>query len=218
MKVTRYNNPPLKTPYAPSWDFSLGYSTIPLRIDNLVLTCLEKEKEIKKLPFTKHKGKYSDGYTGLGKNSTTARFSEYNVLKWDTLETNILKKYVRMHVSEYNRLLGNKTPEHLWVRCWVNILRWRQKINPHMHNCQSHAYLSAHFTVQADNTSTCYINPVNQLNDPPTIREENIAGHFTLFPSHLPHYTTRHYSLKPRITIAMDIMTENEQQPQLVVV
>ena len=212
MKINTYSNNPPQTPYAPAWDFAIAHSLIPLRIDNLVLTCLEKEKEIKKLPLTRQRdGKYTDGYTGLGKNSTTARFAEYNVLEWDTPETNILKKYVRIHVSEYNNQLGNETPEYLWARCWVNVLRWRQKINAHMHTLKSESYLSAHFTVQADNTSTCYMNPINVLNDPEIISEENVPGVFSIFPSYVPHYTTRHYSFKPRITIAMDIYIENDE-------
>ena len=213
MKINTYSNNPPQTPYAPAWDFAIAHSLIPLRIDNLALTCLKKEREIKKLPLARgNTGKYTDGYTGLGKNSTTARFSQYNVLAWNTPETNIIKKYVRIYVSEYNKLLGNETPEHLWVRCWVNILRWGQKINAHMHNVEPDCYLSAHLTVQADDTFTCYLNPVNAINEPDVINEENIPGRFTIFPSYIPHYTTRHYSLEPRITIAMDIRTENDRQ------
>ena len=168
--------------------------------------------KIKKLPLTyDERGKYNDGYTGLGKNSTTARFAEYNVLEWDTPETNLLKKYAKIKVREYNKLLGNDTPDYLWARCWVNILRWGQKINAHMHTLKSESYLSAHFTVQADNTSTCYMNPINVLNDPEIISEENVPGVFSIFPSYVPHYTTRHYSFKPRITIAMDIYIENDE-------
>ena len=212
MKKHTYLNDPPKTPYAPAWNFSFGWSTLPLKVDNLALTCLSKEKKIKKLPLTyDERGKYNDGYTGLGKNSTTARFAEYNVLEWDTPETNLLKKYVKIKVREYNKLLGNDTPDYLWARCWVNILRWGQKINAHMHTLKSESYLSAHFTVQADNTSTCYMNPINVLNDPEIISEENVPGVFSIFPSYVPHYTTRHYSFKPRITIAMDIYIENDE-------
>ena len=105
----------------------------------------------------------------MGKNSTTARFSEYNVLEWDTRETNILKKYVKINVKEYNKQLGNETPEDLWVRCWGNVLRWGQKINSHLHSVTPNCYLSAHFNVQVHSTSTCYIKPVNQINDPDII-------------------------------------------------
>ena len=95
--------------------------------------------------------------------------------------------------------------------CIRDSLRWGQKINAHMHTLKSESYLSAHFTVQADNTSTCYMNPINVLNDPEIISEENVPGVFSIFPSYVPHYTTRHYSFKPRITIAMDIYIENDE-------
>ena len=36
------------------------------------------------------------------------------------------------------------------------------------------------------------------------IKNKNHPGEFTIFPSYVPHYTTRHYSFIPRITLAMD--------------
>ena len=49
------------------------------------------------------------------------------------------------------------------------------------------------------------------LNDPEIFEEENIPGTLSIFPSYVPHYTTRHYSFTPRITIAMDIVVENRE-------
>ena len=69
--------------------------------------------------------------------------------------------------------------------------------------------MSAHFTVQCENTSTFYINPVNQLNDPQLIEEKNEPGNLSIFPECVPHYTTEHLSDTPRITVAMDIRTFN---------
>ena len=206
MHIEHYHNDPPQTPYTPLWDYYLGFTELPLRVDKLALICLEKEKEILKLPARYHaNGKeVIDGYTGLGKNNTTAKHRDYNVLEWNTPETNNLKKYIRKSVGEYNRMIGNETPEHLWVRCWVNILRFGQRINPHMHTVKANSYLSGHFTIQCRNTSTCYINPVNVLNDPEVIKNKNHPGEFTIFPSYVPHYTTRHYSFIPRITLAMD--------------
>ena len=219
MKIETYTNSPLKTPYAPTWNFSLGSEELPINVEDLSKTCLEKEREIKKLPLArKNDGKYTDGFTGLGKNSTTARFSQYNVLEWNTPETNSLKNHAKRCIRYYNDMLGNPTPEHLWVRCWVNILRFGQRINPHMHTVKANSYLSGHFTIQCRNTSTCYINPVNVINDPEVIEKQNKPGDFTIFPSYIPHYTTRHYSLKPRITIAMDIQTQNDRRDRNMVV
>ena len=220
MRIERFTNRPPETPYAPSWDFSIGDTFIPLDLDQLAKTCLEKEKEIKKLPLlyydTAYEGgvdkgkKLFDGYTGLGKNSTTSRSSYFNVLKWDTPETNLLKEKIRLNVNEYNKQLGNSTSKIIIIQCWVNILRFGQKINTHLHQTGPHTYLSGHYCVQAEDTSTCYINPVNVINDPFIIERKNNPGTFTIFPSYVPHYTTRHYSFKPRITLAMDILLDKE--------
>tara|TARA_B100000035_G_scaffold178204_1_gene151959 strand:- start:77 stop:745 length:669 start_codon:yes stop_codon:yes gene_type:complete len=200
------------TPYAPSWDFAIGKNKIDLDYEKLAKTALEKEPEIKKLPVQYYDDgdgkKLFDGYTGLGKNSTTSRSGLYNVLEWNTPETNALLDGVRDNVETYNMFNGNPT-NNLYVRCWVNIMRYGQKIGQHLHNVEPTSYLSAHFTVQCEDTYTCYVNPVNQYNDPDIIKEENIPGTFTIFPSYLPHYTTKHLSFKPRITIAMDIVTKN---------
>ena len=209
MKIDTYTNDPPNTPYAPPWNFSLASEELPINVENLSKTCLEKEKEILKLPVEYidlgDGFKEFDGYTGLGKNSTTSRSNSMpSVFLWDTPEVNSLKKHVKRCIIEYNNELGNPIPEPLWVRCWVNILRFGQKINPHIHTINENAYLSAHFTVQCGNTSTCYINPVNVLNDPEVIKNKNHPGEFTIFPSYVPHYTTRHYSFIPRITLAMD--------------
>tara|TARA_B100000427_G_scaffold306716_1_gene293665 strand:+ start:44 stop:712 length:669 start_codon:yes stop_codon:yes gene_type:complete len=207
MKIDRYRSDPSQTPYAPNWDLSIGYSSIPLRIDRLVATCLEKEKEILKLPPSLDgNDNPADGNTGLGFNSTTSRFSRFNVFDWDTRETNLLKKYVRENIEQYNKDNGNETPQHLWVRCWVNIMRFGQKIKKHTHSTDSDCYLSSHFTVQCNNTSTCYVIPLNEYS---IINEENKVGQISIFPSYVPHYTTRHLSIQPRITIAMDIFTHN---------
>ena len=203
------------TPYAPTWDFVIGKNKIDLDYEKLAKTALEKEPEIKKLPaqyydFNDGKGKrLFDGYTGLGKNSTTSRSGLYNVLEWNTPETNALLDGVRSNIQTYNQFNDNPTPNNLYVRCWVNIMRYGQKIGQHLHNVEPTSYLSAHFTVQCEDTYTCYVNPVNQYNDPEIIEEKNIPGTFTIFPSYLPHYTTKHLSFKPRITIAMDIVTKN---------
>ena len=215
MELIRKKSRDKLTPYAPTWDFSIGKTLINLDFKKLAKTALEKESEIKKLPVQYYDlndgyGKrLFDGYTGLGKNSTTSRSSIYNVFEWNTAETNALLDGVRYNIKRYNNLNGNPTPKDLYARCWVNILRFGQKIDQHLHNVEPTSYLTAHYTVQCEDTYTCYVNPVNQLNDPEIIKEKNRPGIFTIFPSYLPHYTTKHLSFKPRITIAMSIVTEN---------
>ena len=204
----RKNEHPL-TPYAPKWDYCIGTSFIKsIDCNAFSKTILKKEKEIKRIPSS------NDGDTGLGPKSTTSKFQHYNVLTWKTPETNALRSNILSHFIEYNNHLGNETPQKLWGQCWVNILRFGQKIKAHTHSYDPWAYVSGHFTVKSKDTFTVYVNPVNQLrsgvwknpfNDPELIKKKNEVGHLTLFPQYVPHYTTRHYSWTPRITIAFDL-------------
>lgn len=207
MNFRQFVSPPPQTPYAPVWDFKIGTSLCEdINIVSLSQFLLQKEREVKKLPSTvSNNEKFSDGYTGLGKNSTTAKFKNYNILAWDNNDIKRLKQNIVKNLIEYNTKCGNQTPNELWIQCWYNVLRFGQKIKPHLHTTSSISYLSGHFNVQVENTSTVYMSPVNQLNDPEVIDIKNNPREMTIFPSYIFHYTTPHYCFKPRITIAFDI-------------
>ena len=201
MKFKRFVSQPPVSPYAPQWDFRVGNSMCEdIDTNSLSKFLLSKEKEIKKLPIVLD----FDGYTGLGSNSTTSRSQQYNILSWNHSEIKKLKSNIAKNIILYNDECGNKTPQ-LWIQCWYNVLRFGQSIKPHSHSVTPICYLSGHFNVQVNDTSTVYMSPINQLNDPEVIDIKNIPGKLTLFPSYIFHYTTPHYSFKPRITIAFDI-------------
>jgi hypothetical protein len=201
MKFKRFVSEPPVSPYAPQWDFRVGNSMCEdIDTNSLSKFLLSKEKEIKKLPIVSD----FDGYTGLGSNSTTSRAQQYNIFSWNHPEIRKLKSNIAKNIILYNDECGNKTPQ-LWIQCWYNVLRFGQSIKPHSHSVTPICYLSGHFNVQVNNTSTVYMSPINQLNDPEVIDIKNIPGKLTLFPSYIFHYTTPHYSFKPRITIAFDI-------------
>lgn len=208
MLCRRFLSDDPETPYAPTFDFTIGTSLCQnINTDSLSKFLLKKEREVKKMPPSiGGSGKVTDGYTGLGKNSTTSRFQRYNVLSWDHPEIKKLKDNILTGVREYNIGCGNNTPDELYVRCWFNVMRFGQKIKPHMHSCTSNCYLTGHFNVQVNDTSTVYMYPGNVLNDPEVIDLKNKVGEMTLFPSNIFHYTTPHYSFKPRITIAFDVL------------
>ena len=44
LKITRYKSEEPRTPYAPTWDFSIGSTVVPLDVELLSKTCLKKEK------------------------------------------------------------------------------------------------------------------------------------------------------------------------------
>ena len=206
MKFKRFHSGPPVSPYAPKWDFRVGTSFCEdVDTNSLSNFLLSKENEVKKLPSSVDAdGKMSDGNTGLGSKCTTAKFQSYNILSWNHPEIRKLKSNIAKNIILYNDECGNKTPQ-LWIQCWYNVLRFGQSIKPHSHSVTPICYLSGHFNVQVNDTSTVYMSPINQLNDPEVIDIKNIPGKLTLFPSYIFHYTTPHYSFKPRITIAFDI-------------
>ena len=207
MKFKGFCSRPPISPYAPQWDFRVGTSICKdIDTNSLSRFLLSKEKEVKKLPTSLGEDETSSaGYTGLGSRSTTAKFQSYNILTWDHPEIKKLKSNIAKSVIDFNDECGNKTPNILWIRCWYNVLRFGQKITPHHHSVDPDCYLSGHFNVQVNDTSTVYMSPINQLNDPEVIDIKNKVGDMTLFPSYIFHYTTPHYSFKPRITIAFDL-------------
>ena len=89
-------------------------------------------------------------------------------------------------------------------------------IAKHLHNVTPYCYLSGNICVSCDDTSTIYINPINQINDPVTYESKNETGKIILFQSNIPHYTTVHKSEKERITIAFDIMLHKRNLKNLV--
>ena len=217
MKFRRFvSNPPI-SPYAPEWDFRVGTSMCKdVDVNSLSKFLLSKEKEVKKLPTSVgFDGKrLSDGYTGLGATSTTAKFQSYNILTWSHPEIKKLRSNIAKNIIEYNTQCGNKTPT-LWIQCWYNVLRFGQKIKPHMHSVCPDCYLSGHFNVQVNDTSTVYMSPINQINDPDVIDVKNVPGELTIFPSYICHYTTPHYSFKPRITIAFDVSLQQSKEKEI---
>jgi len=215
--LIRFLSKPKVSPFAPEWNYSLSESFIKnIDFSEIQKLAIEKEKEILKLPNTFRNNKFSDGYTGLGKNSTTSRFDKYNVLKWDNTEIQKLKNaIVEMH-SKFLTLLQIDKPKVLFAQCWVNVMRKGEQIKPHIHSTNPESYLGGHICIKCNNTSTYYINPPNQLNEPETYTSKNEVGKMTLFQNCIPHYTDVHKNKDERITIAFDLqiskVTENEIQ------
>tara|TARA_B100001741_G_C16440159_1_gene545256 strand:+ start:178 stop:834 length:657 start_codon:yes stop_codon:yes gene_type:complete len=216
MKFKRFRSKPPVSPYAPDWDFRIGTSLCEdIDTNSLFKFLLSKEKEVKKLPTSVDiNGMLSDGNTGLGFRSTTAKFQSYNIFSWNHPEIKKLKSNIAKNIILYNDECGNETPE-LWIHCWYNVLRFGQSIKPHPHSLEPTSYLSGHFNVQVNDTSTVYMTPVNQLNKRAEIDIKNIPGELTLFPSYIFHYTTPHYSFRPRVTIAFDIQFVNHYDNQI---
>ena len=207
VNIVKFKSEPGRTFFAPEFDYTI-FETQTFEVDfkELAKLLLSKEKEVLEFPISTVSG---DAYTGLKKDSTTTRFDKYNVLKWEGENIKHIKGNI---ISFHNHILKyfNQPPvNELYIQCWYNVMRKGEQIKPHLHNIGPNCYLGGHICVQCDDTSTHYINPINQINDPMTYSSKNDVGKMTIFPDNVPHYTDIHNSDKERITIAFDLLIEN---------
>ena len=221
MKIIQFKSNKKSTPFAPEWHYYIGETNInepsgaiEEKPDFKVLAnyLLEKEKEILKLPKTNKI--VSDGYTGLGDNCVTSRHGNFNLFdisKFKNIELEKLKTVILLHFEEFINNLYMKKPKSLYIQCWYNVMRNGEKIEKHIHSTDENSYLGCHICIQTENTSTYYINSINQINDPLIHESKNEVGKITFFSSCLPHFTDKHMSNKERITIAIDLLLKPEE-------
>jgi hypothetical protein len=201
-----------RTFFAPEWNYFIFESFLEnIDFENLTNFILSKKEYILKLPLSKTSGN-TDGYTNLGKDSTTARYSKYNVLAWNNDQIKKIKKQIIDFHNEILNIMKQPLVKNLYAQCWVNIMSKGQQVSPHMHLATPDTYLGGHISIQCENTSTYYINPVNQLNEPEVYQSKNKNGKITLFQNCIPHYTDIHNSDTPRITIAFDIYKDKQYE------
>ena len=220
--ITFFQNSPPQTVFAPTWNYAIYEGDIKnVNFKTLAKFILKKEKEIlkrKKVDTVTDRGfgkgavrskplkDATDGYTGLGGQSITARHKDYNLLDWEHPDIPNLKKGILDAHARYLKELQIPLYPELYAQCWANVMRKGEHIKPHLHGINAYCYLGGLIVVQADNTNTNYINPVNQVNEPEIHESPNKTGKICLFPSYIPHYTDVHPSAKPRITIAFDLV------------
>jgi hypothetical protein len=206
MKIINFKSLPKNNFFAPEWNYFLAEDFIEgINFNDLAKFLITKKKQILKLPNTIILDKISDGYTGLGKDSTTSRFSEYNVLTWKNKNIYKLKNSILSFHKKFLDFFKLQLPKELYIQCWVNIMDKKEKINPHLHSITPDCYLGGHICIQVNNTSTYYVNPINQINEPEIYKSENKIGKITLFQNNIPHYTDEHEFEEKRITIAFDL-------------
>jgi len=207
VNITKLHSEKKTTIFAPEWLYIFANSFVKnVDFKKLEKFLLKKEKQIMKLPNTIIEGRVSDGNTGLGKNSTTARFDQYNILSWNNGEIKKLKQsIIEMH-DKFLEQLNISKPNELFTQCWVNIMRKGEQIKPHIHSVLPDCYLGGHICVKCEDTSTYYINSINQISQPETYAVKNEVGKITLFQNYIPHYTDIHNGNEERITIAFDLV------------
>lgn len=212
MNLIHFQSEPPRTAFAPEWSYIMGEDIIEgIDFAHIARYVLEKEKEIiEKYPPENFLGKPDlTGYTGLGENTITARYDHYNFFGWDDFEIKKLKGKV---VEKYYTFLEsvNVKRENVWIKCWANVMRKGEKINPHLHQIDPFCYLGGHLMIQCQDTSTFYVSPINQINAPITYESKNQVGKVTFFQNNIPHYSSTHEADSERIGIAFDLIVEED--------
>ena len=161
----------------------------------------EEPKIIKAYPPLQGNGEPGDAGTGLGKESLTARFYWYNVLNWPEAEG--LDNWI---FDGYEKFSRSKT-DKLFVKCWANVMRKGEKIEPHTHSpwmLDPKHFVSGNLTVQTDGSTTTNYSSYECI--PECIR--NVEGVMHFFNGGTEHWTSRYNGEGERITVAFDVMSE----------
>ena len=191
------------TDYAPSWNFSLGFEQWAdvEKVNKIKIFLLTKEQEIIKAYQTNN-----DGGTGLGLNSVTSRFGNYNLFDFIS-ECPELKDLLNFFRTSYLKFVVEDRTDIkiLNIVCWYNVVRKSQKISIHNHSSANDAYLSGNMHLNDYDTKTIYKNPYDFSLD---YAFENKIGNLTIFPSCLPHYTSMYVDDDTRVSIAFDLHLE----------
>jgi len=209
MELVRFKNEEPKTIFAPVYDYIIGEDFLtraPQYWSMVKDVILKKEKEILNSTST-FDDIISDGYTGLGNNSLTSRHKKFNVFKWQEPTLDIILKGIKSKYLEYLKLV-NAPRRKVLLKCWANVMRKGEQIKPHLHDIGPYSYLGGHISVTNNNTSTFYINTINQINEPSVYESKNEPGKITIFPHVVPHYTSVNNSDSERITIAFDFIVD----------
>ncbi len=201
MKIFKIKSDLPTTEYAPSWDISIGVAswTETLKIDTIREWLIKNEDRLKEMYPT-----IDDAGTGLGTNSLTSRVGKFDLFNFsnELPELNDLLNFLRHAYLDFVKIDYNNAQDLVLVT-WINILKNNEEIKEHVHSSSSVSYLSANIHLDDYATSTIYRSPYDPYGEN---LFENIKGGLTIFPSYVPHKTTKHTdTARPRVSIACDL-------------
>jgi hypothetical protein len=113
------------------------------------------------------------------------------------------------HIIRKHYLLFLKELKYPRIKCyvhgWANVLRKDEWISLHHHMADATAYVSGTYYLTTNDTKLNLINPIrtDQQDKFPTQK-----GSIIMFPSFLPHESSKYIGDDVRISIAFDISTE----------
>lgn len=145
----------------------------------------------------------SDGGTGLGSATTTARYQYYNLFH----ETRNIKAFIdfrkRLYV-EYCAFMDQLKyiRKECNVHSWMNVMDVGQDIKVHNHGTKPWHYLSGNVHLDNYETHTYYLRPI----DKGLFKFNNVKGGTMFFPSQMYHGASKFNSLEgKRVSMAFDL-------------
>jgi len=145
----------------------------------------------------------NDGGTGLGLDSLTARYLNYNLFKI-TRELPHFQKLYAFIQSEYKKFMNEyqAITRDCYFFSWANVVRQGQTIDKHGHGALNFSYLSGNMHLDNYKTETIYYCPQD---DEVTVKMPNIEGGLTFFPSYVLHEVPAHTEDNKRVSLAFDL-------------
>jgi|TARA_B100000959_G_scaffold188435_1_gene197050 hypothetical protein len=194
------------TEFAPTWKIPLWFDTYPdiEKLDIMRKWILDNEKKI----IEEHKYKSEDdGGTGLGQDSLTAQYKDFNLFKL-TQDIQAFQNLFHWLQDSYKNFMHEhkSQPRKCIMFCWANVLRKGQSISIHNHGAKHFSYLSGNLHFEKYNTKTMYHNPVDPYN---VYKIENTPGNLTFFPSYIYHQAEEYKEDKTRVSMAFDLFDSN---------
>lgn len=194
------------TEFSPEWNIPLWFDSYKdsQGLSEVKQWIIDNEKSIIEQHQTKSE---DDGGTGLGKQSLTAQYRDYNVFKLTENIPAFKNLFGFLQKSYVNFMNEHKTqPRKCIMFCWANVLRKDQKIDIHCHGAKHFSYLSGNLHLEKYSTKTVYHNHVN----PRMVYEtENTSGGLTMFPSYIFHQADAYKEHNERVSIAFDLFDKN---------
>lgn len=209
MKIFELKNKAPKSPLAVSWSCVVAEKKVSgIDFDDVSDWILSNREKIAEGSLI-NKGADRSLIDGSGPNSLTSAYSSFNpFLSEMPGAQQLLKQILDAYIELCSRL--DIPRGRTWIHSWVNVHEEGESLPPHVHNAGPYSYLSGHISIKCLETSTIYLSPINQLNNEVIYSSKNESGKLTLFQQHIPHLTSTNLAHSPRITIAFDILLDED--------
>ena len=193
--------PPL-TPFAPDYAYYFSEKRIfsEAQCEEWNEYLLEQEEVL----LDKFRTSPGDGSTGLGGLSITSRFRNFNLLEFDFVHVDALKKALYDGMETIFSVSDNTSySTTLNVNSWFNVLRQGEEMQTHFHGYHKNTLYAFHVSIAAKKTFTTYFHPIKYQEQ--RFHVPNKIGYLTLFPNFIPHNVSPNRYEIPRVSIAGDI-------------